>query len=313
MGKGRKIIYQLGLLGLSILAVQYLWKPLYEKGLILFAHSSTGNSFIHQFYQLTGYDILQEDMLNMWMISGFGGCLLMGSICGICDIFLPIHFKTQQSRSYFTLKEWIHAVTVSLCNLFISSWIVSLPYSYLKKSNPAIDPVLSNQEFILHVEVIKFVLSVGIVEVWFFFTHWLLHQPPFYSFIHKIHHRFKAPIAVASMYAHPVEFVGGNLLGVVLGPILTRCHPLTSFVWIHNALMSTGGSHSGYKMFYAEFHDAHHQYFDYNFGIGEFRSHSSLTHISFLLVGGQLDAFFGTLWEGSEKWKQLEAKKTKKT
>ena len=78
------------------------------------------------------------------------------------------------------------------------------------------------------------------------------------------------------MYAHPIEFIVGNLLGVVLGPMLTRCHPLTSFVWIHNALMSTGGSHSGYKMFYADFHDAHHQYFDYNYGIGNSTSFSPL-------------------------------------
>jgi sterol desaturase/sphingolipid hydroxylase (fatty acid hydroxylase superfamily) len=270
MGGGlKKVIYQLGLLGLSILAILNLWKPLYEQGLVWFANSSSGSEFIRKFHEFTGYDILQENMLNMWMVSGFGGYLTMGIICGICDILLPIHSKTQQSRSYFTPTEWIHAVSVSLFNLFVSSWIVSLPYAYLKKSNPYIDPVSSNEEFVLYVEVIKFALSVFIVEVWFYCTHWLLHQPPFYSFIHKIHHRFKAPIAVASMYAHPIEFVVGNLLGVVLGPMITRCHPLTSYIWIHNALMSTGGSHSGYKMFYAEFHDAHHQYFDYNFGIGE--------------------------------------------
>jgi sterol desaturase/sphingolipid hydroxylase (fatty acid hydroxylase superfamily) len=265
----KKVIYQFGLLGFSILAIQYLWKPLYEHCLVLFANSSSGSLFIKKFHELTGYDILHENMLNMWMVSGFAGYLTMGVICGIFDLLFPIQMKTQQSRSYFTATEWIHAVSVSLFNLFVSSWIVSLPYSYLKKSYPSIDPVSSNEEFILYAEVIKFALSVLIVEVWFYTTHWLLHQPPFYSLIHKIHHRFKAPIAVASMYAHPIEFVVGNLLGVVLGPMLTRCHPMTSFVWIHNGLMSTGGSHSGYKMFYADFHDAHHQYFDYNFGIGE--------------------------------------------
>jgi hypothetical protein len=31
------------------------------------------------------------------------------------------------------------------------------------------------------------------------------------------------------------------------------------------------------------------------------------------LLDGPMDAFFGTLWEGSEKWKQIEAKKKKKT
>jgi sterol desaturase/sphingolipid hydroxylase (fatty acid hydroxylase superfamily) len=271
----KKAIYQLALLGFSIISIQYFWIPLYEHALLTVANSSLGNSLIQQLYDFTGYDIRTEHMLNMWTVAGFGGYTTMGLICGICDLVLPIHFKTQESRSYFTIQEFLHAIALSFFNLFVSSWIVSLPYSYLKRSYPSIDPLLLSQdgrEFLLYVEVLKFLISVLIVEMWFYSTHYLLHQRPFYSQIHKIHHRFKAPIAVASMYAHPLEFITGNLLGVVLGPMLTRCHPLTSYIWIHNALMSTGGSHSGYKMFYADFHDAHHQYFDYNFGIGWFVS-----------------------------------------
>lgn len=264
-----KSIYQISLLFWSIFAILKIWIPLYEYIIKIIPQTIIGNNFIFQFENITGYNILNEYMLNMWMIAGFGGYITMGLICGLCDLILPINYKTQQSRSYFTLKEWIHAVMLSLFNLFISSWTISLPYSYLKKAYPILDPVSLNREFNPVTEIIKFSISILIVEGWFYTTHYLLHQSPFYSYIHKIHHRFKAPIAVASMYAHPIEFIVGNLLGVVLGPILTRCHPLTSFVWIHNALMSTGGSHSGYKMFYADFHDAHHQYFDYNYGIGK--------------------------------------------
>jgi sterol desaturase/sphingolipid hydroxylase (fatty acid hydroxylase superfamily) len=292
----KKTIYQLALLSFSLVSIQYLWIPLYEQSLAFVTKTSSGNSFILQFYELTGYDIRTEHMLNMWMVAGFGGYMTMGLFCGVLDLVLPIHYKTQQSRSYFTLQEFVHAVALSLFNLFVSSWIISLPYSYYKRLYPSIDPLLLSQQhdeavaggaaagggYLLSIEVLKFVICVLIVEIWFYCTHYLLHQRPFYSHIHKIHHRFKAPIAVASMYAHPLEFISGNLLGVVLGPMLTRCHPLTSYVWIHNALMSTGGSHSGYKMFYADFHDAHHQYFDYNFGIG--LSSSSCTHTSILFA-----------------------------
>lgn len=306
-----KMIYQISLLSISILSIQYIWKPFYEQGLRHLPNSIFGQQLIQNIYDITGYNFLEEEMLTMWMISGFGGYIIMGLICGILDLFLPIYYKTQQSRSYFTLTEWVQAIALSLFNLFVSSWVVSFPYSYLKRTYPSIDPALTNQQFILHIEIVKFVISVAIVEVWFYTTHYLLHQPPFYSLIHKIHHRFKAPIAVASMYAHPVEFIVGNLLGVVLGPMVTKCHPLTSYVWIHNALMSTGGSHSGYKMFYADYHDAHHQYFDYNFGIGNFGSVIFLDYL--ITLDGPLDKLFGTLWEGSEKWKQIEAKKGKKS
>ena len=77
--------------------------------------------------------------------------------------------------------------------------------------------------------------------------------------IHKFHHRFTAPAAVASMYANPIEFGVGNLGGVILGPFLTRAHPYTFYFWTAYSLFSTGGSHSGYFFFAAQGHDWHHE------------------------------------------------------
>lgn len=193
----------------------------------------------------------------MWMISGFGGYILMGTLCTILDLILPKEYKTQQSRrgesgGYFTLTEWFQAVGLSLFNLFITSWLVSLPYSYFKRFYSQYDPMTLNppNTYSLPTELFKALICVLIVELWFYFSHYLLHQPPFYSAIHKIHHRFKAPIALASMYAHPVEFLVGNLLGVVLGPMITTCHPFTSYVWIHMALMSTGSLTLSLSLFF---------------------------------------------------------------
>ena len=112
--------------------------------------------------------------------------------------------------------------------------------------------------------------------------------------IHKFHHRFKAPTAVASMYANPIEFAIGNLLGVVFGPYLTGAHPYTAYFWLVNALWSTGGSHSGYLFFDCETHDWHHEHFDYQFG-----------------VMGMWDAICGTGFEGSKKWERVMAKQAK--
>ena len=102
----------------------------------------------------------------------------------------------------------------------------------------------------------------------FYWTHRLIHVPRIYRAIHKLHHRFTAPTAVASMYAHPLEFLVGNLTGVALGPVLLNTHPYTAYFWFCYALVSTGGSHSGYTFFDAESHDRHHEFFNCNFGVG---------------------------------------------
>jgi sterol desaturase/sphingolipid hydroxylase (fatty acid hydroxylase superfamily) len=83
------------------------------------------------------------------------------------------------------------------------------------------------------------------VDMWFYWSHRALHWKPLYKHVHKMHHRFKAPNAVAAVYAHPIEYLFGNVMGVVLGPILTNCHVYTGVFWVTFSLVSTCGSHSG--------------------------------------------------------------------
>ena len=98
---------------------------------------------------------------------------------------------------------------------------------------------------------------------------------------------FEAPIAVASVYAHPLEFSFGNLLGVIAGPALSNAHPYTAIFWAVLTLVNTGGAHSGYPIFGCEKHDVHHEFFHYNFGVlgicdyicGAFKNNTNLNTI----------------------------------
>lgn len=114
-------------------------------------------------------------------------------------------------------------------------------------------------------------ICIVVEEILFYYSHRLLHMPSIYKYIHKVHHAFPAPIAPASEYAHPIEFVFGNVFPVLLGPYLARAHVQVLWLWMMLAISATCNGHSGYLMPFSPFHDArnhdiHHSSFTGNFG-----------------------------------------------
>jgi len=111
------------------------------------------------------------------------------------------------------------------------------------------------------------ILCVLIREILFYYSHRLLHHPYFYAPIHKVHHRFTAPMALAAQYAHPVEHFFANILPIVLPPKLLNVHIVTWWFFLAIELIETTTVHSGFDFFgWAIMHDLHHQSFRVNFG-----------------------------------------------
>lgn len=110
------------------------------------------------------------------------------------------------------------------------------------------------------------------------------HWGPLYTRIHKIHHEFRAPIAMAAIYAHPLEFLVSNLVSIEIGPrkhsmntgliflVVCHSHLLVNMAWFTIATVGTISHHSGYQRFWQiggldpHFHDYHHYSFIWNFG-----------------------------------------------
>lgn len=112
---------------------------------------------------------------------------------------------------------------------------------------------------------------VIIEEVLFYYSHLLLHQPYFYKRIHKLHHQFTAPVGTAAEYAHVIEFILSNIVPVMAGPLIVRCHVMTMWLWVFIAIQATINGHSGYEFSFspfhsATFHDYHHYAFKDNYG-----------------------------------------------
>jgi len=127
-------------------------------------------------------------------------------------------------------------------------------------------------------------------EFIFYYGHAMLHHKLFYNRVHKIHHEFKAPIALVASYCHPLEMIISNVLPLSVMGLLLQVHLYTIAVWAVFATLGTQLHHCGYKWPWIpswdeqpQFHDFHHESFTSNLG-----------------VMGWLDQIHGT----STKWTQ---------
>ena len=242
------------------------------------------------------YEPREDPVAGLMALGALGGYVLVAVLlCTALDMAprLTVPLKVQGEKNYFTRGEWLQAVGLSLANMLLFSWASAVPVWQLHKHGPLRGgaPVARPEdELRWGAELANFLVHVIVIDVWFYWTHRVLHWGPLYKHIHKLHHRFKAPTAVACMYAHPLEFCFGNAMGMQLGPALTNCHPYAAAFWMSFGLISTSMSHSGYRAFGAADHDAHHEFFDYNFG-----------------AGGAMDYLFGTRFAGSEREKKVLA------
>ena len=85
-------------------------------------------------------------------------------------------------------------------------------------------------------------------DTWFYWTHRLLHHKAIYKYVHKQHHRFKTPVGVAAVFAHPLEDLIVSLPSTFIGPVLYRpdAHFVVFALYIGLRFHETVDAHSGY-------------------------------------------------------------------
>jgi sterol desaturase/sphingolipid hydroxylase (fatty acid hydroxylase superfamily) len=101
-----------------------------------------------------------------------------------------------------------------------------------------------------------------------------------YQWFHKQHHEFNYPIAIASEYAHPVEYTIANYFPSIAGPLLfgSKMHLFTTFVWGSLRILETHEGHSGYEFPWSIFRlmpfstDATYHFFHHSKNVGNYSS-----------------------------------------
>lgn len=79
--------------------------------------------------------------------------------------------------------------------------------------------------------LVDLMFCVLIEDIFQYIFHRALHLPFIYPHIHKVHHEWTTPFAMAASYSHPAEVL---ILGfcTFAGPLMCRPHLSSFFFWI---------------------------------------------------------------------------------
>lgn len=105
--------------------------------------------------------------------------------------------------------------------------------------------------------------------VWFYGSHRFLHRPYWMKKVHHVHHEFRTSTAIASEYAHPIEFVAANFQTLACGVILVAPSLPALYLYTLIAVSTVLVHHSGYALPWASWsvhHDWHHYRYKECFG-----------------------------------------------
>ncbi|PHH79945.1 hypothetical protein CDD80_3397 [Ophiocordyceps camponoti-rufipedis] len=215
------------------------------------------------FYLLANYDPFSIKIFGLVMVDVVAWwipCFVFASLEYMAPSFAARH-KMQATEKSPTLRKLCRCIMVALANTSLGAvQYTALNHLFSTKAYPAgnrFDARLPSFSRFAG----EFLMSFALREILFYWGHRALHWRPLYKSIHRIHHEFSAPVAFASKYAHPVEFLTSDALPIMLPPFLLRTHMVSTFAFTAGTLFTSTVIHSGYDFFYraAWMHDRHHE------------------------------------------------------
>ncbi|EEP77018.1 predicted protein [Uncinocarpus reesii 1704] len=199
------------------------------------------------------------------------GFIIPGLVFLAIDMLKPVAFdkrKIQQESKQPSKRQMISCLKLVFGNqaYLIGSHFLLLHFLKYKFSIFRMDPQLPS---ILEV-VVQCTVGALLREVLFYYVHRLMHTKMLYRKVHRVHHEFRAPVALAAIYSHTLDHILVNAMPIYLPMAIQRAHFLTLMLFAGVAVFDAAVSHSGYHLFRVpdvQSHDVHHEKGNVNFGV----------------------------------------------
>lgn len=196
--------------------------------------------------------------------------------------FIERYKNNEEPWPWYEDKEkWQKLVKKSILMLFVNSNVISVSvYLLISKLGLLEHHSMSVEDVPEPLELALSIFFFMLCEDFtFYWCHRGLHHKRIYPYIHKMHHTYTTPVGISAEYAHPLEFVFGNMLPTAVGPAILgpKAHLVTIFAWYAVRFGETLDGHCGYEFSWspyrlipfsgsAEYHDFHHSANVGNFG-----------------------------------------------
>ncbi|EFX79387.1 hypothetical protein DAPPUDRAFT_319685 [Daphnia pulex] len=156
----------------------------------------------------------------------------------------------------------LNKLTETIRVVLVNQWVIAFPlliasYYFQKMINRM--PEIQELPTVEHT-LIDFLVLFICEEVGVYYVHRLIHHPKLYIRVHKKHHEWRAPVAIASMYCTGTEYFL-LLSAAAMGPLLMNPHIITQWVWYAFVQLRSVNEHTGYEFPWlpsAEHHNYHH-------------------------------------------------------
>ena len=210
-----------------------------------------------------------EQMLRLWVFAMIAVGLVAGVTTGYFKArkIQPNGFKWKR----FGLEAMVAAFTLGVSGAVLgglNTYLVEHGWIAFETQMPALWQIAA-----------EYALYFVLFDTWFYWLHRLMHIEPFYTWVHKLHHKSTSPNMLTTLSETPFEaFINGGFVPLFL--TVFTVHDTTAALILPTNIVMGLYVHSGYEFFprwwnkswatkwfiTATFHDQHHRYFTGNFG-----------------------------------------------
>lgn len=196
-------------------------------------------------FLLTTYSRRDLYVFGSWLVF-FTIYWVHGLAWTLLDFLRPaslMPFKNQPEY-VLTWADFCKISKVVLVNCFVG--LLGIWAQWLVSGFTDMDKVFSPTLPTFYDIMLLYMWSIFFTEVTFYYSHKWLHAGGWEY--HKLHHEFKAPVAITSIYCHPVELVIGNLPVIITPPFLMNSHLLIFWMFIINVILTSQHGHCGWSL-----------------------------------------------------------------